>query len=77
MLENMKKQEENYFVIQQHCWNDKIRQFFSATECVADLDQQIEMIIFMSNMTTFKLSVVFWGKWDSIENRLEPKTIPP
>jgi len=46
------------------------------TECVADLDEQTEMIIFESNLTTFKLSIVFWGSCGICENWLEPETEP-
>jgi len=35
------------------------------------------MIISESILTTFKLSIVFRGNWDSIENWLEPKNEPP
>jgi hypothetical protein len=35
------------------------------------------MIIFESNFTIFKLSVVFLDSWGSRENWLEPKTKPP
>jgi len=48
-----------------------------ATECVADLDYQSEMIIFGSILTTFQSRIIFGGRWGSIENWLEPKTEPP
>jgi len=35
------------------------------------------MIIFGSILTTFELSIIYGGSWDSIENWLEPKTEPP
>jgi len=47
------------------------------TECVADLDQHSEMIMFGSILTTFELSSIFGGSWGSIGNWLEPKTNPP
>ena len=34
------------------------------------------MIIFESIMTTFELSVIFWGNWGSLKNWLEPNTKP-
>ncbi len=41
------------------------------TECVTDLNQQSEMIIFESFLTTFEVSVIFSGSWGSGENLLE------
>jgi len=35
------------------------------------------MIIFESILTTFELSIIFGGRWGSIENWLEPKIEPP
>jgi len=35
------------------------------------------MIIYGSNLTTFKSRRIFGGSWGSIENGLEPKTEPP
>jgi hypothetical protein len=35
------------------------------------------MIIFGLILTTFELSIIFRGSWDSIENWLKPKTKPP
>jgi len=37
----------------------KVTRKITYTEFVMDLDKQSEMIIFQSNLTTFKLSVVF------------------
>jgi len=45
-----------------------------STECVTDLDQGSEMIIFGSILTTFESSNIFGGS--SIENWLKPKTEP-
>jgi len=41
-----------------------------------DLDQQSELVIFESFLTTFKPSIVFRGSWGSVENWLKPKTEP-
>ncbi len=46
-------------------------------ECVMDLDERRETIIFGSILTTFESSIIFGGSWSSIENWLEPKTEPP
>jgi len=46
------------------------------SECVTDLDLQIEMIIFESKLTTFKKSIILKGNWCCNENWLEPKTEP-
>jgi len=35
------------------------------------------MIIYGSILTTFELSSIFGGSWESIENWLELKTKPP
>ena len=35
------------------------------------------MIIFKSILTTFEVSLVFWGSWDSSKNCLEPNTKQP
>jgi len=35
------------------------------------------MIIFLSILTTFESSIIFWRQLSSIENLLEPKTEPP
>jgi len=43
----------------------------------ADLDKQSKMIIFESNLTTFKLSVIFRSSWAVVKNWLELKTKPP
>jgi len=32
---------------------------------------------FWADLTTFKLSLIFWGSWGSIENWHEPETEPP
>ncbi len=48
-----------------------------ATECVTDLDQRREIIIFGSILTTIKLSSIFGGSWGSIENWFNPKTERP
>ena len=49
---------------------------FEASECVTDLDQLSEMIIFESISTTFEESVIFGGSWGSSKNWLEPYTKP-
>jgi len=56
------------FIVQNDC---------NSIECLTDLDSLGEMIIFESNLTTFKLSIVFRGSLNSSENWLEPKTKPP
>ena len=38
---------------------DRFRQDRVHAECVTDLDQQSEMIIFESILTTFKVSIIF------------------
>ena len=43
----------------------------------SNLDQQSEMIISESLLTTFELSAILGGSWGSSENWLEPKTKPP
>ncbi len=48
-----------------------------STECVTDLEYQIELLIFESILTSFKLSIIFGGSWGNNKNRLEPKTEPP
>jgi hypothetical protein len=48
----------------------------SNSECVTDLDYRGEMIIFKSDLTTFKLSVIFLGSWDSSENWPKPEIKP-
>jgi hypothetical protein len=40
----------------------------SFLQCVTDLDQQTEMIIFGLTLTTFESSSIFEGSWGSIEN---------
>ena len=35
------------------------------------------MIILESILTTYEVSVIFWGLWGSSGNWLEPKTKPP
>ena len=58
------------------CYN--VPHYQDGTECVTDLiDKQSELLIFESILTTFKLSIIHRGRWDSIENWLEPKTEPP
>jgi len=47
------------------------------TESVTDLDQGLELLIFESILTSFKLSIIFRGNWGSIENWLKPMTKPP
>ncbi len=47
------------------------------TECVTDLDEQIEMIIFELYLTTLESSCIFGRSWGSIENWLEPNFKPP
>jgi hypothetical protein len=47
------------------------------TECVTDLDLQIEMVIIGSILTTFDSSGIFGGSQGSIENWLEPKNKTP
>ncbi len=47
--DNIKKWEK-FFICEE-------KKFYS--ECVTDFDQQSEMIIFESNLFTFKLSVIF------------------
>jgi hypothetical protein len=42
-----------------------------------DLDKQIEVLNFESILTSFKLSVISGGSWDSTEDWLEPATKPP
>ncbi len=42
-----------------------------------DLDQVSEMIIFESVLTTFITSIIFRGRWDSSENKLELKIDSP
>jgi len=49
----------------------------NTTECVIDLDQQSEMIIFGTILTTLKSSIVFRGSRGSVENFLEPRIEPP
>ena len=41
-------------------------------ECVTNLDYQIEMIILVSILTTFKARFIFSGSWGRSENWLEP-----
>ncbi len=43
------------------------------TECVKDLDKQMEMIIFESIVTTFKPSIIFSGRCGCSVNWLEAK----
>jgi len=50
---------------------------WTTTECVADLDQRSEMIIFEPILTTFKSSVVFRDSWGNSVNWLEPQNEPP
>ena len=60
--------------------NEEMLHFLSRVnpaECVMDLDYQSEMIIFESILTTFELSIIFWGSFGIIENRLETKTKQP
>ncbi len=47
------------------------------TECVTDLDQQNEMIILESILTTFKSSIIFRCSRGSSVNWLELKIKPP
>jgi len=35
------------------------------------------LLILESILTTLKLGIVFRGSWGSIENWLEPETVPP
>jgi len=44
-----------------------------STECGTDVDEQSEMIVFESILTTFELSIVFKGSWGTSEYWLEPK----
>jgi len=43
-----------------------------STECVADLEEWSEMIIFEMIFNTFESSSIFGDSWGSIENWLEP-----
>ncbi len=47
-----------------------------ATECVTDLDDQSDMIIFESLLTTFEAIFIVWGSWAICKNWLELKTKP-
>jgi len=47
------------------------------TECVTDLGEWSEMIIFESILAFFKSSIVFRGSWGISVNWLEPKPEPP
>jgi len=47
-----------------------------STVCVTELDQQSELLIFESILTSFKPSIVFGGSWGSTENWLVPKIKP-
>ncbi len=50
---------------------------FVSTECVTDLDQGSDIVIFESILSTFESNVVFRGSCGSSVNWLEPKTEPP
>ena len=56
---------------------NKEEMLMNPTECVTDLDQRREMIIFESILINFELSIILKGIWGSIKNRLKPKTKPP
>ncbi len=45
--------------------------------CFTDLDQNSERNIFESILTTFRVSIVFRGHWESSKNCLELKIEPP
>ncbi len=46
----------------------EMHKYLKTTECVTDLDEQSELLIFKSILTSFKLSIVFGGSWGSAEN---------
>jgi len=51
-------------------------QFIEFLKSAADLDKQIEMIIFKSILTFLKSSIIFRGSWGSNVNWLQPKIEP-
>jgi hypothetical protein len=45
--------------------------------CFIDLDQDSEMIIFKSILSTFEAIVILGGRWGTSKNWLELKIEPP